>query len=128
MDTTNIQTLKQRAKLPARQAGGGTVAEFFQANKNSMAAVLPRHINPERMLKIALHAVRAVPQLMECTTESLMGAVMTCAQLGLEPNTVLGHAYLIPFRNKKANRTDVQVKCPGQRENPDRFQRPDNYR
>ncbi len=108
-NTVNIADLKQKAKLPARQAGGSTVKEFFEANKSAMAAVLPKHVSPERMLRLALTAVRSVPQLMECTTESLMGAVMQCAQLGVEPNTPLGHAYMIPFRNRKANRTDVQV-------------------
>jgi recombination protein RecT len=104
-----IKDLKQRAKLPAKQAGGATVAEFFEANKPAMAAVLPKHVSPERMLKVALGAVRAVPKLLECTTESLFGAVIQCSALGLEPNTVLGHAYLIPFANRKAGRTDVQM-------------------
>ena len=108
-NTVNLAELKKKAKLPARQAGGSTVKEFFEANKTAMAAVLPKHVSSERMLRLALTAVRSVPQLMECTTESLMGAVMQCAQLGLEPNTPLGHAYMIPFRNRKANRTDVQV-------------------
>lgn len=106
---TNIAELRQKAKLPANRAGGNTVAEFFQANKSSMAAVLPRHADPERMTKIALTALRTTPKLMECTVQSLMGAVMQCATMGLEPNTVLGHAYLVPFNNKKAQRTDVQV-------------------
>lgn len=105
----NIKDLRAKAKIPAREAGGGTVKAFFQANRDAMAAVLPKHVSPDRMLRIALTAVRAVPQLMECTTESLMGSVMQCAQLGLEPNTPLGHAYMIPFRNRRAGRTDVQV-------------------
>lgn len=104
-----IAELKQQAKLPAKVAGGSTVAQFFESNKNALHAVLPKHVTPDRMLKIALHAIRAVPQLLECTTESLFGAVVQCAQLGLEPNTTLGHAYLIPFRNKRENRTDVQM-------------------
>jgi recombination protein RecT len=103
------KTLQQKSKLPANQAGGSTVKDFFEANKNSMAAVLPKHVSAERMIRIALTALRNTPDLMQCTTESLMGAVMQCAQLGLEPNTLLGHSYLIPFKNKKEQRTDVQV-------------------
>ena len=34
---------------------------------------------------------------------------MTCAQLGLEPNTPQGHIYLIPFENKKKGITEVQI-------------------
>lgn len=107
--TTNIAELRQRAKLPANQAGGNSVAAFFESNKAAMASVLPKHVTPERMLKIALSAVRSNKMLLECTVESLMGATMQCAQLGLEPNTPLGHAYLIPFRNKKRGITEVQV-------------------
>lgn len=109
---TSLTELRQRARMPAKQAGGSTVRDFFEANRGAMAAVLPKHVNPDRMLRIALTAVRNVPQLMECTTESLMGAVMQCALLGLEPNTPLGHAYMVPFRNKKKGITEVQV-IPG---------------
>ena len=107
--SASVTDLRARAKLPAVQAGGSTVAQFFEANKSAMAAVLPRHVSPDRMLKVALGAVRSVPKLLECTTESLFGAVVQCAQLGLEPNTPMGHAYLIPFRDSRKNRTDVQV-------------------
>lgn len=108
--------LKQASKLPAKQAGGGTVAAFFDKNKSTLQAVLPKHVSPERMLKIALGALRTTPKLMDCTVESLFGAVVQCAQLGLEPNTPMGHVYLIPFDKKKKSgsqwiveRTDVQI-------------------
>ena len=35
--------------------------------------------------------------------------MIKCSQLGLEPNNALGQAYLIPFKNNKKNRTDVQL-------------------
>lgn len=104
--TTSIAELRQKAKLPANQAGGGTVQAFFEANKGSLQAVLPKHVSADRLMKIALGALRTTPRLMECTVESLMGAVLWCAQLGLEPNTPLGHAYLIPF--KKKGKMEVQ--------------------
>ncbi|KVE33084.1 recombinase RecT [Burkholderia sp. TSV86] len=99
--TTNLTQLKQTSKMVARDAGIGSVKAFFESQKATLAAVLPRHVSPERMLKIALGALRTTPKLMECTVESLMGAVVQCSQLGLEPNTPLGHAYLIPFEKKK---------------------------
>ncbi|HEF4727816.1 recombinase RecT [Burkholderia multivorans] len=99
--TTNIAKLKQTSKMVARDAGIGSVKQFFESQKATLATVLPRHVSPDRMLKIALGALRTTPKLMECTVESLMGAVVQCSQLGLEPNTPLGHAYLIPFEKKK---------------------------
>jgi recombination protein RecT len=99
--TTNLANLKQASKMVAREAGIGTVKTFFESQKATLAAVLPKHVSPDRMLKIALGALRTTPKLMECTVESLMGAVVQCSQLGLEPNTPLGHAYLIPFEKKR---------------------------
>jgi recombination protein RecT len=99
--TTNLANLRQASKMVAREAGIGTVKTFFESQKATLAAVLPKHVSPDRMLKIALGALRTTPKLMECTVESLMGAVVQCSQLGLEPNTPLGHAYLIPFEKKK---------------------------
>ncbi|WP_106078141.1 recombination protein RecT [Chromobacterium amazonense] len=106
---TNIQELKRVSKLPAAQAGIGSVKTFFESQKATLAAVLPKHVNADRMLKIALGALRTTPKLMNATVESLMGAVVQCSQLGLEPNTPLGHAYLIPFDNRQKGITEVQI-------------------
>ncbi len=66
-----------------------------------MQAVLPRHLSPERMLRVMAQAVFKTPKLAECHPITLLGAMMACASLGLEPNTPLGHAYLIPFEKRK---------------------------
>jgi len=66
-----------------------------------MQAVLPRHLSPERMLRVMAQAVFKTPKLAECHPMTLLGAMMACASLGLEPNTPLGHAYLIPFEKRK---------------------------
>lgn len=114
--STNLADLRKASKQTAKAAGGSTVQAFFNANKATLQAVLPKHLTPDRMLKIALGAMRTTPKLMDCTVESLFGAIVACAQLGLEPNTPLGHVYLIPFDKKKnvggnwvVERTDVQV-------------------
>jgi recombination protein RecT len=108
--TTNIQELRKQARTQSvATMGGSNVQQFFEANKNALAAVLPKHMHADRMLKVAMHALRTTPALSQCNVQSLMGAVVQCSQLGLEPNTVLGHAYLVPFNNKKARKTDVQL-------------------
>lgn len=56
----------------------------------------------ERMTRVALSAVNSNPKLSEAIVNnptSFLGALMQSAQLGLEPNTNLGHAYLIPYGN-----------------------------
>lgn len=76
------------------------VAYLLEARKDSIAAMLPRHLNADRLLKVAQIAATTTPALLECEIPSLISAIGQCAQMGLEPNTVLGHAYLIPFGAK----------------------------
>lgn len=76
-----------------------SVKDFFgQENiKKAIASVLPIGCTAERMLKVALMAVNKQPALANCTRDSLLQAIMQSAELGLEPNTPLGLAYLIPY-------------------------------
>ncbi len=106
---TNIRDLKKTAVSVAADAGIGNVKAFFESQKSTLAAVLPKHVGADRMLKIALGALRTTPKLMQARTDTLLGAIIQCAQLGLEPNTPLGHAYLIPFENRSKGITEVQI-------------------
>jgi recombination protein RecT len=81
------------------------------ANKNvqaQLALALPKHVTAERLARIALTEVRKNPKLMQCDQASFLGALMQCAQLGLEPGGALGHAYLLPFENRQKRITEVQ--------------------
>jgi recombination protein RecT len=51
---------------------------------------------------------------MDCTPQSLLACVMTCAQLGLEPDQFLGQAYLVPFKDNKSG-TTICTLIPGYR-------------
>lgn len=95
-----------RAAAPAR----ANLAQFVQSMRGEIARALPAHVaNPERIARIALTELRRVDHLAECTQESFGGALMTCAQLGLEPGGALGEAYLLPFWNKKVRAYEVQL-------------------
>ena len=61
---------------------------------------LPKHMDADRIARIALTAVRTTPKLLECDQMSFVAALMQSAQLGVEPNTGLGQAYLIPYGGK----------------------------
>ena len=51
----------------------------------------------ERFARVCVTAFRQTPKLQQCSPGSILGAMMTCAQLDLEPNTPSGLAYLIPY-------------------------------
>jgi recombination protein RecT len=78
------------------------------AVKAQIALALPKHMTADRLARIALTEVRKVPALARCDQASFLGAIMQCASLGLEPGGALGHAYLIPFENRKKGITEVQ--------------------
>jgi len=80
---------------------------LVQSSKNQFANALPKHINTDRFVRIAITTIRLNPKLAKCSQESLLGALMVSAQLGLEPGT-LGQCYLIPFENKKAGTVECQ--------------------
>lgn len=74
-----------------------------------IARALPKHVNPDRMARIALTALRTTPKLMQCTPASFLACIVQAAQLGLEPNTPLGHSYLLPFKLTKGDITVCQL-------------------
>lgn len=75
---------------------GKTIFDVIQAGAKQFATALPKHINSERFVRIAITTIRQNPKLAQCNQESLLGALMVSAQLGLEPG-VLGQCYLIPY-------------------------------
>ncbi len=91
-----------------------TFGELLEKRKDAFAKVLPRHMNPDRLIKVAMLAISRQPLLLQCTPMSLIQSMMAAAQLGLEPDGVLGSAYLVPYRNNKTGQFEAQL-IPGYR-------------
>ena len=86
-----------------------TIKHYITAMEPAIKKALPEVITPERFTRMAMTAISMNPKLQECTPQSFMGALMNAAQLGLEPNTPLGQAYLIPFKNKGVMEAQFQL-------------------
>lgn len=71
-------------------------SSFLDKLKPQMALALPKHMNADRMARLALTAFSTTPALQKCTPQSIAGCIMTAAQLGLEPG-IGGQGYLIPY-------------------------------
>jgi phage RecT family recombinase len=93
-----------------------SVAALLQSDKvqSAIARALPKHMTPERMIRVAMTALQKTPKLAECEPRSLVNALVQASELGLEPNTPLGEAYLIPYWNSKSKQTEAQL-MPGYR-------------
>lgn len=74
-----------------------------------IAAVAPKAMNKERMFQLALSAYNQTPELAQCSTQSVLGCLMKCTALGMEPSAVdgLGRAYILPFNSRKTGRKEA---------------------
>lgn len=95
---TDLSTMKPKDQI----------AHILKAKQAEIQKMLPKHLNAERLLKVAQIAATTTPALLTCDVPSLIGAIGQCAQMGLEPNTVLGHAYLVPFNVKRKDGNGVE--------------------
>ena len=89
------------------------MAHWVKALEPEIKKALPSVITPERFTRMTLSAISVNPRLGSCTPKSFLGAMMSAAQLGLEPNTPLGQAYLIPFKNKGVDEVQFQIGYKG---------------
>jgi recombination protein RecT len=93
--TQSIQTTKlQQAAIP-KTVKGWLGSDYF---RQQVALVLPKHMTAERFVRVALSALGRVPKLALCTPESVLKCMMTCSELGLEPDG--RRAHLIPYKDQ----------------------------
>nr|DAE83730.1 MAG TPA: RecT protein [Caudoviricetes sp.]DAS14519.1 MAG TPA: RecT protein [Caudoviricetes sp.] len=81
--------------------------------QDQIKKALPSVLTGERFSRMILTAMSSTPQLQQCTPKSFLGAMMQAAQLGVEPNTPLGQAYLIPYKNKGTLECSFQLGYKG---------------
>lgn len=99
------QSLRQRADTNAR---GGEVAQVdpavmlrqkIRAMEGEFKLAMPSGVEASQLVRDACTALSNNPKLAEVNAQSVLGALMTCAQLGLRPG-VLGQAWVIPFKGR----------------------------
>lgn len=102
------QATTQAAAKPQK-----SMKDLIVSMQGEIQKALPSVITPERFTRMVLTAMSTNPTLGQCTPKSFLGAMMQAAQLGLEPNTPLGQAYLIPFKNKGVDEVQFVLGAKG---------------
>lgn len=105
--------IQEAANKVAVKKGTPKLADYVKSMEKEIAKALPSVITPERFTRITLSALSSNPTLQQCTPQSFLGAMMTAAQLGVEPNTPLGQAYLLPYKNKGVLECQFQLGYKG---------------
>lgn len=90
------------AAAPATERPKSQIDLFGAAlasRRTGYAAVLPKHVSPDRFIRSAMIAVSRTPKLLDCTPASMYHALQQAATLGLEVSGTLGSAYLVPYKS-----------------------------
>ena len=81
--------------------------KLFGAMEGEIKKALPSVLTPERFTRLVLSAVSNTPKLADCDSTTFLAAMMQAAVLGVEPNSPLGQAYIIPYENRKKGRLEA---------------------
>lgn len=88
-ETTNGRAL---AVSPTKE-----FSNFMERLKPQMALALPKHMNADRMARLALTAFSSNSDMQRCEFRTIASSLMTAGAMGLEPG-VNGAGYLIPYK------------------------------
>ena len=103
---------RQEGSTPVQRMSNDTLRELLDRYRPHMQRLLPRHVKVERMYQVSLLGIQRTPRLLQCTPASLIGSLLQCSQMGLEPDGLTGMAYLVPYWNKNVSRYVCEV-IPG---------------
>lgn len=67
--------------------------------KSQIANALPKHLTPDRFIRVLMTATIKNPTLLQCTQESMFNGIFDAAAIGLELDG--RRAHLVPFKNNK---------------------------
>jgi len=73
---------------------------LIESSELRFADVLPEGMDPKRVVRLAKFAVHRNPALLKCDPVSVIEAIVTACQLGLEINSPIGGAHLVPYKTK----------------------------
>ncbi|HQJ90029.1 MAG TPA: recombinase RecT, partial [Paludibacteraceae bacterium] len=109
VDTAKVKEIvkEKQQEQQGKSKGQSEIQNLLNTMKDEFRKVLPETIKPDRLIRIALTEMRMNPRLFDASKESLLGALMLSAQLGLEPGP-LGYCYLVPYNNKRTGQLEIQ--------------------
>lgn len=107
VSTAGLRQLVQEKGEEPLQAGRSIQAEVREMKDQFALALTGSRISPDRFVRVALTQFRRTPKLLRCTRESILGSLLTVAQLGLD--FTLQHAYLVPYEDHRRTLVQCQL-------------------
>lgn len=105
--------IQEQVKAVSTNNERKSMQAYVKTMEGEIKKALPSVLTPERFTRMVLSALSTNPKLGQCTPGSFLGAMMSAAQLGVEPNTPLGQAYILPYNNKGVMEAQFQLGYKG---------------
>ncbi|MHD0300169.1 recombination protein RecT [Rhodococcus qingshengii] len=105
--TANTATTNGTAPA-VQQRQEPSLTDKIRGMEKQFQLAMPKGAEAQQLIRDALTCLRQTPKLQECESNSVLGALMTCSQLGLRPG-VLGHAWVLPFWDNKSRGYKAQL-------------------
>lgn len=89
-------------EIAAKDKAIQSIAQMLVANRAKLQKALPKHITPDRMIRVTLNSLSKNKDLLKCTQESLWEAIVEASTYGWEIGGPVAQAYLVPYKDRKS--------------------------
>lgn len=105
---SNLRDRVQNNAVARRDPAASSIQAEVRNMEHQFALAMPKGVEAAQLVRDALTSITRNPDLAKCDRLTVLGGLMTCAQLGLRPG-VLGHAWLLPFWNSRNRQMEAQL-------------------
>ncbi len=106
-------TIQRQVQESSGNGKAPTIRQYIKQMEVEIKKALPSMVSPDRFIRMIITATSTNTKLLDTTPQSFLAAMMNAAQLGLEPNTPLGQAYLIPYKKHGILQCQFQIGYKG---------------
>jgi len=89
-----------QARQTLSQAARDSVQAMLANQFKAIQSIIPKHVDAQRLARIALIEFQRNPKLIACSPQSIVGCVLQAAMVGLEIGGSMGYCYMVPYKGQ----------------------------
>ena len=88
-----------------------TVRDVMHAKKDTLFAGIAKVVDQERLIQVTCNCITKNPELLDCDPRTLLSAVSEANTFQWTLDGILGHAHLVPFKEKDRQGNIKKITC-----------------